>query len=149
MWPKVAAHFGTTVKPNQFAHAADSISSVGSTVSLADNPPVTAFATEAGLESHAITKQSKVEQQIDLVKWSQREDVVNAWKKLAQREGLREDVFEKATWGFLGFVLGRAFDMVIDMSKARKVGWTGYRNTWECLQETFGELGEAGAIPKK
>ena len=32
---------------------------------------------------------------------------------------------EKATRGFLGFVLGRNYDLVIDISKARKLGWMG------------------------
>ena len=47
------------------------------------------------------------------------------WEKLQAREGLEKDAFEKATWGFLGFVLGRNYNVVISMSKARKYGWTG------------------------
>jgi hypothetical protein len=35
------------------------------------------------------------------------------------------------------------------MSKARKSGWTGYEDTWECLEETFKELEEAKVLPKK
>ena len=48
-----------------------------------------------------------------------------AWEKVAER-GLGKDALEKATRGFLGFVLGRNYDLVIDMSKTRKLGWT----TW-------------------
>ena len=48
-----------------------------------------------------------------------------AWEKVAEREGLSKDALEKATWGFLGFVLGRNYDLVIDISKARKLGWMG------------------------
>ena len=33
-------------------------------------------------------------------------------------------MLEKATWGFLRFVLGRNYDLAIDMSKARKLGWS-------------------------
>lgn len=47
------------------------------------------------------------------------------WKKLQARDELEKDAFDKATWGFLGFVLGRNFNIVISMSKARKYGWTG------------------------
>lgn len=93
--------------------------------------------------------QSKVEQRIDLVKWSQREDVKAAWAKLAKREGLEKDGFEKATWGFLGFVFGRNFDLVITMSKARRAGWTGYVDTWDAIEGVFGELQECGVLAKK
>lgn len=55
---------------------------------------------------------------------------------------------EKATWGFLGFVLGRNYDLVIDMSKARKLGWIGYVDTWDALSEVFGELQEAKVLAK-
>jgi hypothetical protein len=69
--------------------------------------------------------QSFVEQRIDLVKWSQRDDVKKAWEQLAAREGLEKDAFYQATWAFLGLVLGRNYDIVVSMSKARKLGWTG------------------------
>ena len=47
-------------------------------------------------------------------------------EKAAEREGLNKNVLEKTTWGFLVFVLGRNYDLVMDMSKARKLGWTGW-----------------------
>ena len=60
------------------------------------------------------------------MKWSKREDVRKVWEKVAEREGLSKDALGKATWGFLGFVLGGNYDLVIDMSKARKLEWTGW-----------------------
>lgn len=48
------------------------------------------------------------------------------WEKVAEREGLSKDALEKATRGFFGFVLRRNYDLVIDMSKARKLGWAGW-----------------------
>lgn len=146
LWPKVAEYFGLKVKPDQFSSGA---SFEGKTVSLMEKPPVSTLADKCGLVKHPVTQQSKVEQQIDLEKWSQREDVKAAWAKIAQREGLDEGVFEKATWGFLGFVFGRAFDLVIGMGKARKAGWTGYVDTWDSLETVFGELEKAKLIPKK
>jgi hypothetical protein len=68
---------------------------------------------------------------------------------LAIREGLKQDVFDKATWGFLNFILGRTFDLVISMSKARALGWTGYVDTWQSFEECFDELEKEGIIPKK
>lgn len=51
---------------------------------------------------------------------------IRRWEKLAAREGLEKDAFDKATWGFLGSVLVRNYDVVISMNKARKYGWTVY-----------------------
>ena len=50
---------------------------------------------------------------------------VCSWEKLQARGGLEKDAFEKATWDFLGFVLGRNYSIVISMSKARRYGWRG------------------------
>jgi hypothetical protein len=109
-------------------------------------PLIADLANELGLAGKAT--QSKVEQRINLAKWSQQREVRQAWEKLADREGLEKDAFEKATWAFLDFVLGRNFDLVISMSKARKLGWTGYIDTWQSLETTFDELEAAKVLPK-
>jgi hypothetical protein len=53
---------------------------------------------------------NKVEQRIDLIKWSKRPEVLEAYKKLQKQTGIEEDAWEKATWGFLGSCLGRNYD---------------------------------------
>jgi hypothetical protein len=68
---------------------------------------------------------SVLEQRVSLVRWSQTKEVREAWERLAEREGLRKEAFGKATWGFADFVLGRSYDIVVSMSKAREAGWTG------------------------
>ena len=90
---------------------------------LAEKPSIADHAASLGLEGR--TPQCMVEQKIDLIKWSQREDVQNAWHKLAKRDDLEKDSCHKASWDFLGFVLGRNYNVVLSMSKARKLGWTG------------------------
>lgn len=168
IWPKVAAYFGLKVKPDQFQerkvdesdNIADMAGKLGfvqsdlptsqsSSSPLAKQPPISTRAEELGLKGHGITEQSSVDQQVDLVKWSQRDDVKAAWSKVADREGLDKSAFEKATWGFLGFVLGRNYDLVISMSKARKLGWTGYQDSWESLSEVFQDLEKTGILPKR
>ena len=71
-----------------------------------------------------------------------------AWAKLAKEHGLEKYAFEKATWGFLGFVLGRDYNVVISMSKARRLGWTGYNDSWDALEECFDELEREKILPK-
>ena len=145
MWMKVAGYFGIKVKADQFAKPAEAPNDMD----MDPKPPISVLAKDAGLIGSSALEQSKVEQRIDLVKWSQRDNIKEAWQKLAKREGLEEDGFEKATWGFLGFVFGRNFDLVISMSKARKMGWAGYVDTWEAIEGVFAELEKEGVLPKK
>lgn len=50
--------------------------------------------------------------------------------------------------GFLWFVLGRNYHVVLSMSKARKAGWTGYQDTWDSISETLDELVAEKVLPK-
>lgn len=93
-------------------------------------------------------KHSVVHQQIDTVKWAQRPEVVQKWEELRDRFGLDQSVWDKATWGFLTFLLGREFDCVVSMSKARKLGWTGYQDTKDAFMETLDELESEGILPR-
>ncbi|KAI9797965.1 MAG: hypothetical protein M1833_005021 [Piccolia ochrophora] len=142
MWPKVARHFGLKIPEDQFAVP----SGDSSTMKLAERPPIADVAADRGLVGRV--EQGLVEQHIDLTKWSQKDEVKDAWSRLAERDGLDSQAFEKATWGFLGFVLGRNYDLVISMSKARRFGWTGYVDTWDALSTTFEDLEEEKILPK-
>lgn len=74
MWPKLARRFGCKIPANQFE--IDIGKDAGSTMPLAEKPPIAGIAAEMGLEGRF--GQGKVEQRIDLIKWSQREDVKKA-----------------------------------------------------------------------
>lgn len=143
MWPRLAERFGLKVKADQFQHEGSNPTSTD----LHEKPPVILTAEKCGLVG--TTERSKMEGRIDLTKWSQKDEVKQAWEKVAEREGLEQDAFEKATWGFLQFILGRNFDIVISMSKARKLGWTGYQDTWEAFLETFQQLELGQVLPRK
>jgi len=115
---------------------------------MAPQPPISVVADEIGIQGTPALEKNVVEQHVDLVKWSQRADVKAAWERLAEREGLDKSSFDKATWAFTGFALGRNFDLVISMSKAREFGWTGYRDTWASLRDVFEQMRGAGYLPK-
>lgn len=142
MWPKLAKRFGCKVPSKQFERKTPD----SSQMKLAEVPPYEDVAGVTGMEGKV--PRGVVEQRIDLVKWSQKPEIKKAWDKIAEREGLEKDVFEKATWNFLGFVLGRNYNIVISMSKARKFGWTGYIDTWESLDNTFQRLEELKILPR-
>lgn len=142
LWPRLAARYGLRVPPDQFARPAPDASDV----LLADKPPISLVAEALGLQGR--TPQSHVEQTVDLARWSEKPEVRDAWDRLAEREGLEKDAFEKATWAFAGFVLGRNYDSVVSMSKARAAGWTGYQDTWESLERVFDELEKEEILPR-
>lgn len=143
LWPKVASRFGLTVPEDQFTRPAPDAADV----ELEKEPPISVVADELGLQGKL--SPSRLQQRIDLVRWAEKEEVKAAWGKLAEREGLEKDALEKATWGFANFVLGRSYDLVISMSKARKIGWTGYKDTWESFEEIFQELEEGKVLPRR
>ncbi|KAK4125378.1 NAD(P)-binding domain protein [Parathielavia appendiculata] len=142
MWPRLARRFGMRVKQDQFVGE----TGLEARTELGPTPPLGVLAEEAGLVGRV--KGSVLEQRISLVKWSQKKDVHEAWDRLAEREGLQKDAFGKATWAFLDFVLGRNYDLVVSMSKAREAGWTGYQDTWKAISDVFGELEAAKVLPK-
>ena len=151
MWPKLATKFGMQIPERMFTADEEQgkiDEKAGSVMKLMERPPITEFDAERGLKGTRYTQQSLVEQKIDLVKWSQRKDVQAAWDKLAKREDLELDAFEKATWGFLGFVFGRNFDIIISMNKARKAGWTGWDDTYDSLSDALDELVGENVLPR-
>lgn len=150
MWPKVAAKFGLKVPEQMFTEKDYNLEfgPDGMLMPLMENPPLSEFAAERGLKNDPRQLvQSKVEGKIDLSKWSQKPEVKEAWQKLAKEHNLEEDAFEKATWGFLNFVFGRNFNLVISMSKARKAGWTGYEDTWTGISESLDGLVKEKVLP--
>jgi nucleoside-diphosphate-sugar epimerase len=119
LWPRLARRFGMRVNPDQFAGDSELASKTG----LGPQPPISTVAEEAGLRGRI--PPSELEQRISLVKWSKRDDVRKAWQRLAEREKLQADALDQGTWAFIDFVLGRNYDIVVSMSKAREAGWTG------------------------
>jgi nucleoside-diphosphate-sugar epimerase len=151
LWLKLAKKFGLQIPETMFTkdeQTGHMSKESGSVMELHPTPPVTEFASSMGLKDTEYTAQSRVEAKVDLVKWSKRSDVKEAWERLVKRDGLEHDAFEKATWSFLGFVLGRNYDIVISMSKARKAGWTGYVDSWDCLDACLDELVREKVLPK-
>lgn len=142
LWPKLAQRFGLTIDAHMLKQSPPDPASSD----LADPPPIDDHAHIMGLKDYF--GPSKAQQRIPLVKWSQRSDVKDAWHTLATRENLEHDAFEKATWGFLDFVLGRDYNIVISMNKAKKAGWSGWACTWDSFEKNFRSLEDEKVLPK-
>ncbi|KFY16276.1 hypothetical protein V492_01452 [Pseudogymnoascus sp. VKM F-4246] len=143
LWPKLAARFKCKIPADQFTRPSSFAAST--TLSRA---PIDALASEIGLKGTAAVKPSTLDQRIQLSKWSKDAKVNKVWEEVAAREGLDKEAFGHATWAFLDFVLGRSYDLVLNMTEARKLGFEGFVDSWDALDETFTELEEAGVLPK-
>ncbi|RTE75592.1 hypothetical protein BHE90_009948 [Fusarium euwallaceae] len=129
LWPRVAKYFGLTVPADQFLRDAP----LASERPLAPEPPASVLAKEMGLQDRV--PQSYIRQRIDL-------------KKMVDREGLDLSALNKASWAFAGFAWGRNYNVVLNMTKSRKLGWTGYLDSWENLESIFETLQKEKVIPK-
>ncbi|KAH7104652.1 NAD dependent epimerase/dehydratase family protein [Auriculariales sp. MPI-PUGE-AT-0066] len=142
IWPKIAQRYGLTIPANQFDLP---VEAAYTDMPLFESPPINLSAAERGL-GHIPA--SKLERRVDLVKWAEKPEVKEAWARVAKRQGLHDE-FGQATWFFINFVLGRNYDLIISMSKARKMGWTGYEDSWESFEHTFDALEADKLLPKR
>ncbi|EPS44925.1 hypothetical protein H072_1072 [Dactylellina haptotyla CBS 200.50] len=144
LWPKIARRFNCKIPPNQFQVPTryESLK-----MNLDDRAPIHDMAASLGLEGSDFS--TTLNQKIDLVKWSKDQRVLDAWKRVQERHGLEEGVFEKATWSFLGFILGRDYNLIISMSKARKLGWIGYVDNYDAFDTSFTELEKLKVLPPR
>lgn len=149
LWPRMAERFGCSIPENMFdsataeAHAAESTNT-----EMGTKNPISVQARALGIADDPVVTQSPaLRLPIDPQKWAQREDVKEAWNKLKTKYNLDQSAWDNATWDFLTFVLGRHWGCVGSMSKARKLGWTGYEDTWESFERTFETLENEGILP--
>jgi len=143
LWPRFARHFGLHVPSDQFSRPAPDPSDVP----LGDRAPLDFFAKEIGLEGRV--KPNRLQHRLDLKRWSQKPEVQDAWKRLSERHGLDKDAIDKATWEFAAFILGRDYDIIASMTKARALGWTGYQDSLEYFEEIFTELENEKVVPPR
>ncbi|KAI1387587.1 NAD(P)-binding protein [Hypoxylon trugodes] len=148
MWPRLAARYGCNIPEKMFPAGDERKAYPGYEMSytkLHDRPPIAEVAAKIGLKDEF--KPSEIFCQINLQEWAKRPEVVKAWETLRDRYGLDQGSWDGATWDFSTFVLGRNYSLIGSMSKARKLGWTGYADTWDEFQRTFKELEDAKMLP--
>lgn len=149
LWPKLAKKSHLNIPETMFTKDdwEGNLGPHGLSMPLMEKPPYTEFAAERGLKHSHATQQSRVEGKINLSEWVKKPEVKDAWARLVKKHDLEEDALEKATWMFINFVLGRNYNIVINMSKARKAGWTGYADTWEAMSARMDELVQEKVLP--
>ncbi|KAF7155398.1 hypothetical protein CNMCM5623_007469 [Aspergillus felis] len=149
LWPRLAARFGCKIPNPMFPHGGTPDTQgfgkyEATTVRMPNRHPLVAHADKIGVSADDAPT---LFLQVDPEKWAKRKDVNEAWAKLRDTYNLDQSAWDKATWDFLTFVLGRDWSCVGTMSKARKFGWDGYADTWEELEDTFRVLEQDGILP--
>ncbi|MFT4112370.1 SDR family oxidoreductase [Silvibacterium sp.] len=78
----------------------------------------------------------------------QLQDAAPVWKQIAEKYGLAEGNIDRliSAW-HTDADLGRPIEVVTDMSKSRRLGFTAYQATDEAFFALFGRLREARLIP--
>lgn len=140
LWPKVAGRFELAVPSAQFKGQDEKV------IPLIERPPIMEQKESMGLSD---VRRGEVRMRIDLLAWSGRDEVKRAWEGIAEREGLRKEVLGEATWFFLNFVLGRNYDIVISMRKARELGFKKEVDSWDALDKCFAALEGTGVLPRR
>jgi len=70
------------------------------------------------------------------------------WQAIAQRFSLKEnDIGKLASWWHTDADLGRPMEIITDMSKSRKAGFTDYQNTRDSFIDLFDRLKAQRIIP--
>jgi nucleoside-diphosphate-sugar epimerase len=151
LWPRLAARFGCKIPNPMFPHGGTPDTQgfgrfEATTVRMQSRHPLAVHTEKIGI---LVDDTPNLFLQVDPEKWAKRKDVNEAWAKLRDTYNLDQKAWEKATWDFLTFVLGRDWSCVGTMSKARRLGWTGYADTWEELEETFDVLEREGILPPR
>lgn len=152
LWPKLAARFGCRIPDPMFpgGGAGEGFNGYEGFTSQLRNAkhPLAVHAVRMGFSNDSIVDgPPTLRLQVDPEKWAKRPDVNQTWGGLRDQYGLDQTAWEKATWDFLTFVLGRDWSCVGSMSKARKLGWTGYADTWDEMVEIFESLEQEGILP--
>jgi len=113
--------------------------------SPAPRPFKLAIDTPAPYPSHI---KSQLELRNSLQAWAQEEKVVQAWERIAQREGLDREVFAKASWGFADAALALGWSVVLGANKLRKFGFYATVDSYDDWVRVWEEAQELGFLPK-
>lgn len=97
------------------------------------------------------TKTSPQEGQLQLdhsfLEWSAGKRKI--WDQLCAKNDVpsAKATFDIGTRAFQDWVCQRSWSATLSISKARRYGWTGYKDSYECFVETFDKFKKFGLIP--
>lgn len=121
LWVRMAAFFGARASPDErFTEEASKSAIAGSFV-----------------------------QEMSFVEWSKNKRGV--WDQICEDRGAPQakSTFDSATWVYQDWVFRRTWTSTLSMNKARKFGWNGWADSYDCFLETFLRFENMGLIPPR
>lgn len=106
-----------------------------------------AYATPDQIFSLAEPDVGALQQELSLEDWSKDKKLV--WDKLCDEAGLPEakSTFEVNSWASQDGVFSRSWTATLSMNKARRYGWIGFADSFDCCVQAFETLREKRCIP--
>ncbi|RGP78261.1 aldo-keto reductase family [Fusarium longipes] len=93
-------------------------------------------------------RRGKFELRCSLVEWAKQPRVLDAWERIAKREGLDPAIFHSASWPFGDGVLSFQHQLVLDASKVRSFGFFGYVESVQDFITVFELAAELKLLPR-
>ncbi|PQE21288.1 hypothetical protein CJF32_00006421 [Rutstroemia sp. NJR-2017a WRK4] len=134
IYPALASYWSATLPPPS-THFSDP----------SPRPFTLVLDTPAPYPSH---QKSELNLRNSLQAWAAEPKVVEAWERIAQREGLDTEVFAKASWGFADAALALGWGVVLGGNKLRKFGFHATVDSYDDWVRVWEEAQELGFLPK-
>ena len=96
-----------------------------------------AKATSEQTFTKAVPNEGEVQQEFSLVEWHK--DKRPVWEAICDKAGMPEAkaTFDAGTWQLLDWVWRRTWSGILSMDKAKAYGWTGYKDSYDSITESF------------
>lgn len=88
-----------------------------------------------------------VQQEFQFADWAK--DKQQVWDRLCDKAGVPEAkaTWAAGTWGYQDWVFMRAWNATLSMTKARELGYTGYKDSYKSITEAFENFRKSKQIP--
>lgn len=89
----------------------------------------------------------QLEYQFSMSDWAK--DKRPVWETICKKYGGNPDAFDWGTWKFFDWSTGKSWPTLSSVSKARKMGWNRYDDTYETWIETYRAFENAAVLPSQ
>ena len=80
-----------------------------------------------------------------MTEWAK--DKKEVWERVVAKYGGNPKAFDWGTWDFFDWAIGKAWLTIGSVSKARRLGWSRYDDTYDAWIQTFRAFENAGVLP--
>ncbi|PIA89435.1 3-oxo-Delta(4,5)-steroid 5-beta-reductase [Cercospora beticola] len=88
-----------------------------------------------------------LQQEFSLVEWASDKKAI--WDRVCEETGILEarESFSSASWSELDSMFQRSWSVNVSVNKARKFGWTGIKDSFDCFVDAFEALRQENVLP--